>query len=183
MKNTQSLFKNSTQTLVYLAEIVLFEVFILSLFACLEHGDALHWLNLINKFEIVSRITIILALHQLLIFSLVRLKFSAREDAIQSKIYCINLTLHLDKYDMDFSKLQSKVYELAYQRNDVMFNQEDIEWLKNLYKGIEMRTNTNDEEFKNNFKRYLESDKINFEHDKETQKYDWTNSFLLNLFK
>ncbi|WP_223700066.1 hypothetical protein [Sutcliffiella deserti] len=175
--------KNITQTFVYLIEVVLVQFIILSLFSYLEHGDSFQWLQIVNTFEFINRFTIILALHQLIIFALIRLKFSAREDAVQSKIFCINIALHLDKYDMDFSELHKQVYDLVHERKEVMFNKSDIVWLKKFYEAIEIRNNTNDENFKNDFKSYLEYDKINAEHEKETLKYDWTNSFLLNILK
>ncbi len=140
-----------------------------------------HWFGLIDEFEIVNRLTIILALHQLLMFSIIRLRYSAREDALQSKIYCINLTLYLNEYDMDLSNLLQYVHQLAYERKDVMFNNEDIEWLKKLHEAIELRIL--EDESKVEFKRFLEVDKIHFEHQKETVKYEWTNSFLLNILK
>ncbi|MGA4719498.1 hypothetical protein ACOZ9X_05795 [Fictibacillus nanhaiensis] len=148
----------------------------------MEKGSLFHWVKEITKFEFLDKVTIIFALHQLLLFSFNRLKLSARDDALLMVKSLALSSLNKVKHNIDLEQIIQKCNQLlSTEDGTLMFNENDVIMINHL-KGLTEKLMS--KEIKQDRYEYLvESLIIDVDHYVQTNNLAWTNSFLLNLFK
>ncbi|HZG61781.1 MAG TPA: hypothetical protein VEY68_15115 [Anoxybacillus sp.] len=171
------------QLIIYLLEVLSVISVILSIYSKLEKGSAFAWFKDVGTFDFLDKVTIIFALHQLLIFAYVRLKLSARDDAILTISTLISHALNMCKYGVSPEKVLERCDELKESKKGktYMLNSKDIEIIDYIKHQTELlmgqAISIKEYEYK------LESLRIDLNHEAQSNNLAWTNSFFLNLFK
>src|SRR5699024_8695754 len=118
--------KEFVQTIIFLIEVSLFIGLVLSIYSKIETGNFFCWLIEIKTIEFLGKVTVIFAFYQLLIYSFIRLRISARQDVILSMSTLIKSAIHLVNFDVKMDPILTRC-DLFINDTGYMIDNEDLQ--------------------------------------------------------
>lgn len=167
---------------MYLIEVTLITLIIISIYSKIETDALFGWINNFFTLNFLSEFGVIFVVYQLIIYTFFTLADSSKVDALIKINSIIKSTLLLISYDKPLDPIKNELeYLLKIKKGHYMFSNKDIEVLE------EINTLVNYFEQKETAKKdillRLEYLKIETEHYKEFHQLSWRNSFLLRIGK
>lgn len=173
--------KKVTQTIIYLTEIIMVTLSIITLYSKFETGSWFEWKNDLLTLNFLSNFGIVLAVYQLIIYSTSTLIDSAKIDAL-IKIHSLvkSLILFVD-IDERLVCIQNEIEGLLSKDSYYMFEKEDFKMLQDINQYI---SDYQEEQLtKQGLLLNLKYKQIEIEHFKEFYQLQWRNSIVLRYLK
>lgn len=170
-----------TQTTIYLIEIIIVTLSIITFYSRFETGSWFGWKNDLLTLSFLSNFGIVLAVYQLIIYSTSTLIDSVKVDAlIKVNSLVKSLILFVD-IDEELIRIQNEISGLLGEDNKYMFEKENLKMLQeiNQYLSYYRKGNITKQVLILN----LEYKQIEIEHYKEFYQLQWRNSIVLRYLK
>lgn len=173
--------KKVTQTIIYLTEIIMVTLSIITLYSKFETGSWFEWKNDLLTLSFLSNFGIVLAVYQLIIYSTSTLIDSAKIDAF-IKIHSLvkSLILFVD-IDERLVVIQNEIEMLLSKDSYYMFEKENLKMLQDINQYIS--DYQKEQLTKQGLLLNLEYKQIEIEHFKEFYQLQWRNSIVLRYLK
>ena len=141
--------------------------------------NILSWINNVNTFEYLEKITVFLVFYQLSTFAILTLHDSAKKDAILSMIKIFKLAEVREEFNTTFEELDEFIHHLDHSKLLMDDDQKlEIRQLKIMNSGKE-----NGEISPQDYMHYIKNKIINLDHSYEYYDLNWRLSFLLRKIK
>lgn len=173
--------KKITQTIIYLTEIIVVTLSIITLYSKFDSGSWFEWKSELLTLNFLSNFGIVLAVYQLIIYSTSTLIDSAKLDAL-IKVHSLvkSLILFVD-LDERLVVVQNEIEELLSGDNYYMFEKENINMLQEINQYLSYYQEG--QMTKQWLLLNLEYKQIEIEHYKEFYQLQWRNSIILRYLK
>jgi|SRR5690625_637555 len=168
--------------MVYLFEISLITLIIISIYSKIEIGSFFSWTNEFFTLDFLSDFGVVFVVYQLIIYTFFTLNDSSKVDALIKINSLIKSTLLLIEYNQPLDPIKGELRHLLEVKKDYyMFSKRDIEILEEIHLLV---NNFGQEGISNkNILFRLEYLEIETEHFKEFYQLSWRNSFILRIGK